>query len=554
LPALPAGLTELLSRTIEDITVDAERHLAAHLAAHGMKTTGQAWLAEGLAHASGDTCPFCGQDMQSLPLIAAYRAIFSESYKSLKDGINDMQLQVGQLFDAGAIGKLETLAEQNRGGVEFWGRFCAFDKVSFSVSTEISVAVRTLGQTSLALLTRKASSPLEPVAPDDAFSTAFAAYNLVQDAVVKTNTAIRAMNALITDKKTETVTGNVNVAESQLARLKAIKNRHETEIAQSCADYNRLAGVKDTIDNEKNSIRTKLDTHTEKMVKPYEKRINEYLDNFNAGYSLTETKHSYSGGVATSSYQLVINSTPIDVGGGSTPLNQPSFKNTLSSGDRTTLALAFFLAHLERDADRARKIVVLDDPFNSQDAFRRRQTVHEIHKAGNYCAQVIVLSHDATFLKQVWDKAPAAERTAINIVDNHAQGSKIMSINLEKACQGRTATDLDDLQTFLTSGAGELLDLIRKMRVVLETYCRTTYPNSFHPEQGWLGDIIRKIREGGDDHPAKHLYDELDQINEYTSKYHHGENMASRTPDQIDQRELSGYVRRTLRVVNALQA
>jgi wobble nucleotide-excising tRNase len=219
-----------------------------------------------------------------------------------------------------------------------------------------------------------------------------------------------------------------------------------------------------------------------------------------------------------------------------------------------TLALAFFLAHLERDKELARKIVVFDDPLNSQDTFRRRQTVHEIMKVAGQCAQVIVLSHDATFLKQVWDKAPAAERISLTIADHRAQGSKLMPIDLEKACQGRTATDIDDLQTYLTTGAGNLLDIIRKMRVVLETYCCTTYPTCFQAGQDWLGDIVRKTREGGATHPMLAHYDELGQINDYTSQYHHGEDVADVTPDQIDPTELTGYTRRTLKIVNALQA
>jgi hypothetical protein len=91
------------------------------------------------------------------------------------------------------------------------------------------------------------------------------------------------------------------------------------------------------------------------------------------------------------------------------------------------------------------------------------------------------------------------------------------------------------------------------MRVVLETYCRTTYSSSFAAED-WLGDIVRKIREGGDAHPAHALYDELDQINDYTKQYHHGEDVDDLTPDQIDPTELTGFTKRTLRIVNALQA
>ncbi|MFG1210416.1 hypothetical protein [Xanthobacter flavus] len=98
-----------------------------------------------------------------------------------------------------------------------------------------------------------------------------------------------------------------------------------------------------------------------------------------------------------------------------------------------------------------------------------------------------------------------------------------------------------------------MLAIIRKMRVVLETHCRTTYPGSFLAND-WLGDMVRKIREDRDAYPAQALYDELDQINGYTSLYHHGENMADTMPDQIDPTELTGFTKRTLCIVNALQA
>ena len=155
--------------------------------------------------------------------------------------------------------------------------------------------------------------------------------------------------------------------------------------------------------------------------------------------------------------------------------------------------------------------MVFDDPFSSQDSFRRRQTIHEIMKVAGKCRQVIVLSHDATFLKQIWDKSPLAERAALSLADYRSQGSKITPVDLERACQGRTANDMDDLQAYFVTGAGNRLDIIRKMRVVLETYLRTTYPASFAPTD-WLGDMVGKIREGGTTHPAEALYDELNRI------------------------------------------
>ena len=81
------------------------------------------------------------------------------------------------------------------------------------------------------------------------------------------------------------------------------------------------------------------------------------------------------------------------------PLDATSFRNTLSSGDRSTLALAFFLAQLDLDPGLPNKIVVFDDPFTSQDRSRRSCTQQFIRRKSAAAAQVIVLSHDPEFLK-----------------------------------------------------------------------------------------------------------------------------------------------------------
>ncbi|MCS1408376.1 MAG: hypothetical protein M2R45_01551 [Verrucomicrobia subdivision 3 bacterium] len=60
---------------------------------------------------------------------------------------------------------------------------------------------------------------------------------------------------------------------------------------------------------------------------------------------------------------------------------------------------------------------------------------------------------------------------------------KIIPVELEHACQSRTATDIDDLLAYLTTGAGAPLDLIRKMRAVPETHCWTAYPVCLFPNR-----------------------------------------------------------------------
>jgi wobble nucleotide-excising tRNase len=553
LPPLPGGFTDLLAMTIDDIGQDAEQRINAHLAAHGMEADGGDWIVKGIDHAAEESCPFCGQDIHGLPLITAYRAAFSERYKALGTAISTMKTEIGQAFGDTALARLETTAEQLKSGIEFWGRYCAFDVAPLAYPDGLADAIRGLSQSALSLLDSKARAPLDAVKVDEAFTKSFAAYAAIQDKAAIVNQAIRQVNTLATAKKAETGAADIRVDEAELARFKAIKTRNSAAVTALCDEHKRFSGEKVDIDTRKAAVRGKLDKHTSDVVTPYERSINQYLDGFNAGFSITETKHGYPGGVASSTYQIVINDTAVDVGDGKTPGSMPSFKNTLSAGDRSTLALAFFLAHLERDDELASKIVVFDDPFNSQDAFRRRQTIHEIMKVAGKCAQIIVLSHDVTFMKQIWDKCPVAERAAMAIADHRKLGSKITPIDFEKACQGRTANDIDDLQTYLSNGAGQHLDIIRKMRVVLETYAHTTYSASFDAND-WLGVIVGKIRDGGASHPVHAIYDELDQINDYTKQYHHGEDAQDITPDQIDPAELTGYTKRTLRIVNALEA
>jgi wobble nucleotide-excising tRNase len=474
LPTLPESFEAVLSKTLENISEDTERQIADHLAAHGMRDTGGIWVAQGIDHLEDDGCPFCGQDIRTLPIIAAYKVFFGREYKTLKADIEALQRAVAQQFGDGELGRLTTLAAQNAAAAEFWKRFCSFDVAQLMPPASLEDSLKKLGQEALRLLLQKSNAPLESVAQDNAFAGAAVAYAAIRRSAEETNVAIREVAGLIAAQKASTGAADLKTVQADLARLMATKKRHEPEAVQACLDYLRLSLQKARIDEAKEAVRTKLEEHTKKVVKPYETRINEYLDSFNTAFRIAETKHTYPGGIATSSYRLIINRTAIDLGDPKTSPDRPSFKNTLSAGDRTTLALAFFLAHLERDADKGKKVVVLDDPFTSQDTFRRRQTVHEIRKIGRDCAQVIVLSHDVTFLKQVWEKAPASERVALLISDARSLGAKLLPMDIDRACQGRVASEIDDLLTFVTTGAGKPLDLIKKMRVVLETHCRAT--------------------------------------------------------------------------------
>jgi wobble nucleotide-excising tRNase len=517
--------------------------------------TGQSWLVEGVGYIAEENCPFCGQSLEGLQLVRAYKAVFGASYKTLKADVAALRVEADDAFGDRAVGTLENAIEQNRSSVEFWRRYCTLDTSGLTSPVEVGARFRRLHEAIMALLDRKARAPLEVVRLDEAPAGVLDAYQESREALEAHNAAVRSANGIIEATRAQIGTADEKTLEEQLTKLRAIKRRQESQALGACATYIQLREEKDQIETAKSAVRAKLNAQTEKVVKPYEARLNEYLARFNAGFRIAQTKHVYAGGYqAASTYQIVINNTAIELGDGKTAAVKPRFATTLSAGDRSTLALAFFLAHLDHDPELAERIVVFDDPFTSQDSFRRQWTVQEIKRKGTASAQVIVLSHDAGFLRQIWDTCPPDQRAALQIVDQGDHGCKIVAVDLADACKGRAASELDDLIAYQAGGAAKARDVIKKIRMVLETYCRTAYQGQFTGDDN-LGDIVGKVRTAGEQHPAWALHDRLDVINDYSAQHHHGEEPADGTSaDQIGETELKGFVRDTLRIANNLQA
>ena len=549
LPVFPAGFETLLGKTIGGIAADAERRVAEQIKAHAMQDRGETWLSEGLGYIRNNACPFCGQAVDgAAALMAAYSAYFSEAYNALRTEIATLHQEIEDRFGDREIARVERLLDQNAAGVEFWSRYCEIAAPALDGGEGAVVeALRTLRKAALSLLDQKAAALLAHVAPDPTFTAAKAAFGAIQAGAASYNQAVRAANGTIAAKKAATAAADVRTVESALTRLRATKKRYEPDARTACRDYESVQAEKKALEDLKEGVKRELDDYTQQVMGRNEQTINRLLDDFNAGFRITETRHGYPGGVASCSYQILINDTAVDLGDERTPIDRPSFRNTLSSGDKSTLALAFFLAQLEHDPDKTAKIVVFDDPFSSQDSFRKNCTVQKIKKYGAACTQVMVLSHDDRFLKLIWDQLGhlPAERKCLRFARVGLRDTTVSEWDIEVATQSRFLADRQALVDYYNSAQGHPRDVVNKIRPVLETYCRNLYPSQFTPADS-LGAIIAKIRDAEPAHPLAAILDDLEGLNAYTTPYGHGQPDAATAP--IDDNELYGFVKKTLTI------
>jgi wobble nucleotide-excising tRNase len=547
IPSMPASVAQILAKTLPNVAADAERRVSEHVARHRMQLHGEAWLAEGLDYVTDATCPFCEQRLGNVDLLQAYKDFFGAEYHGLKDEVTALNGEINNVLGEAVSSAIEHAIAQNESAVEFWRQYCTIESPSLperGAVPELLAAIRNAAQ---GLLQLKSRAPLEAVAPGEDFTRALRDFEALSKSIAGYNAAVAAVNATIDATKRETQIANLRDVADLLAKLKAQKARHTDEVRQLCEANASLQAQKADLDAEKVATRERLDAHTQQVIADYGQSINRYLERINAGFRITTPTHNYRGGTPSTSYQILINQTPVDLGDEATPLDQPSFKNTLSAGDKSTLALAFFLAQLEQDGQRASKVVVFDDPFSSLDSFRRNQTVHQIYRCGETCAQVVLLSHEPQFLKLLWDRVVAADRKTLQLARIGEGNTTIVEWDIEKALQARYRADIDALQRFFSDAEGERRDIIQKLRPVLEGYCRNLYPTQF-ADHDTLGVIVGKIRAVGVGHPLAAIADDLDEVNMFCRRYHHAENRGAAT-EPIDDAELRGYVGRTLTLV-----
>lgn len=558
LPVFPNEAKELLTKNLSNVAEEAEKTLRAHVSGHTLGAT-NSWISQGIAFIKGAECPFCGQGISGSVLISAYRAFFDESYKQFKAKLQECDQSISRMFGEQAGIALQKVIGSNEAAAMFWKDLGIGKDLVFPDLSGVADTVSKVKTEASALLVKKIAAPLESIADTTALDSAHDELEKARSLLTDYNKRVKEFNDQVAAFKAKQTTVDVSRLKQELAQLSLIELRHSTRVVAAIAEDEAADQAKKKLEKEKTEAKQKLDNHGATVFGVHEKRINELLDRFAAEYRIGGSEGSYVGGRPSSTYKLMINGQAVDLGDERTAASTPSFKNTLSAGDRSTLALALFVSQLERDPNLKDMVVVLDDPFTSQDASRRTATQSLICELVTKVKQVILLSHDPKFLRVVWDEyRGAGKKTAFQFA--RMGGSTIVGdwdiehetraeyvVNHRKLYDFAYVTPLPPAKPLTKD---ELRDVARVIRIVLEGNLRIRLPHSFKDNE-WLGNFIDKIRNATATEPAfdaQVILPELEAINTFSKKYHHDSNPAAAT-EHVDETELLGYVRRTLKVV-----
>ena len=538
----------LLARGLPELDRQAAEEVQAHIRTLGERA--EPWLAYGVAQiperqSEGVPCPFCAQDLGGSALVAHYRAYFGTAYAAHKDSIATAINAFEDTHAGDAPLLFERAIRQASERRTFWSRF-ADVPVDIPDTAAINRPWASARDGILAALRAKQNAPLDSISLSQETRAALAAFNQARNDVAAVSGRLQQANQAIRLVKERAAAGNVAALQRDVDSLKAVKARFSPEMVQACAQYLALQNAKRAAEASRETARAALEQYRTTTFPSYQQATNEYLRKFNAGFRLDRIISQNVRGGSTCTYDVLINNRPVSISGTQAQPGTPSFRTALSAGDRNTLSLAFFFASLDQDPNIANKVVVIDDPISSLDEHRSLTTVQEVRRLMQRTSQVIVLSHNKSFLVSIWDGTDPTLRAALELArDGLGSTLRTWDVNRDMVTEhDRRHSLLRDYTAGATAGDREVAQSIRP---ILEAFVRVAYPEQF-PPGALLGPFLNLCdqRVGTANLVLSQPdIDELRNLTEYANRFHHNTNPAWQT-QHINDAELLDFVRRTL--------
>lgn len=487
------------------------------------------WLADGLAEVNtinDDSCPFCGQSLSGAKeIIDGYNLYFSKEYNQLINSINLCNSQF-QRFDVRNFIRVVTeFHEKLMSQYHFWQIYLKdLNKVT-DMPAELTLLEDDFSKVQ-EKISEKAQNPLSKIENDN-LEELEVHLGVVFSFIEELKKYVAYIGPLIT--KLKSTLKPLDTVRKELRALEIYKLRYESPLKEMCEYFIivekqilRLQKLTTQLQNEQKE-------NSAAFLHDYGDIINNYLQNvFCTDFRIENIKDGgYRGRSrdASLTYSLTFKGKPLSL---DTDDNL-SFKNTLSEGDKNTIAFSLFLAKLDKysEEELKNKIIVFDDPLTSLDLNRRNATINELVKMYQKTKQTLVLSHNLAFLLELNNRRKIKGKDKkVLLIEKQIDKSIIREFKLRDELSAEFASCIEKIEKFKESGADEDMEpAINSIRLSLEAILKFKYGRYLSTLDGTFGQIISELEKSSTcrfvDVEKQKVIDDLNELNEMSWRAHH---------------------------------
>lgn len=440
------------------------------------KNHAKEFIRQGLDLVQAD-CPFCGQDLTTAAyLLGAYREFFDDAFRKFQTELSQFASSLANWNVENELTVLVSSHNANTATVKQWEPFISTWVLLPDASAFVETARTKLTASKVKVLAELEKKRKDPTADADLsrFDTMAAELESLKTSVESYNKAVADFTAKTRDYVDKLPKSDVDALRLALAKQCEIEKRFKPEWKKWATDYPAAKKDADGLLVKKDEKQKELESYTKTIFKTYQKRINELLVALGTDFIITDLKGKTDdrANESYSDFGFLILGKKIPLKGRQD--DAPCFKNTLSEGDKSTLAFAFFIASLEKMLYLDKQIVILDDPLSSLDETRREATARVLLDLSPKLNQLCVFTHKKDFLWMVFDKIQ--NNTVLQLRSDKTNGSWLEPFDVEEDRKSEYAKMVEAMQRYVDEDFGLTPDTMQgNIRKVFEIVLKTKY-------------------------------------------------------------------------------
>lgn len=547
-PVLPADTERLIGTKLADMNADATKLLQEHLETHKTEE-GRAWVLEGVKYVSERTerCPFCGQSATTAPLIDIYKEILTERYETLVKELEELREEIEGTTGEAIVHDIRSTAKGNQSSLQVWKPYLPSDLRELPDIRSLDGSLTRLNRSLTKLVNHKKNNPLSIVSLDSDYEEARTNYDNSCRQLANYNELVDRINEAVGLIKNKADSADLPSIEHDKRLLTLRKQRFSEPTRELCDKHLDLLRQKKEVDAGKKRERAALDKTTPEVINTFQTEINNMLELFGAHFRITSISRIDRGDAPSASYKILLNECEVDVDEGTNSPGVHGFRTVLSAGDKSALALAFFLAQLIHHEDNISDMVlVLDDPLSSMDNFRRSATVQLLTEWGSLCKQVLVFSHDLRFLQEVSESIAKTDMKTIKLAHDGEAETRICEWNMKEELESEIQRNYCVLAEYHDGNHGNKSIVAQSLRKYWEAFLVTEYPSDFKAGMTF-GTMIDQVKSKRSNHKLYGFHRKLSVINRFARFHCHGANPGQSIREEIDAGELRSLVEWTIK-------
>jgi wobble nucleotide-excising tRNase len=476
---LSGEINECLGASMEEAHSDAKTQVQAHMEHIKEKDGFKGWASSGLTHID-ENCPFCGQeiDESASELIDSYKVAFNEVFSTF---IKDTKATATTLLTKQLITideeKINQLHEQNKQVVAIYHEESVTEQLTTQLSLldeMLEVVTNSIVQLNKSheevksqiheLLNVKIGTPYNAIDVVD-FTNMYATITLFNEAKNNYRVVVYSINEILKNFRDE-------LDSIALIQVKMTENTNQKDLEKKklrqtlehkCVTYRNLSAQEELEQETYDSNKEALENSQEEFLDNYFEQINTLFRSLGSRNFNISQKQNNSGKKIVYDLEVNFNGTKI---------SRNKMSCLFSESDRRALALCIYLAKIIKlsDEDKAKAILVMDDPVTSFDNERISSILNKLYEIVPSIKQLFITTHYRGMASTAIRKF--ANSTALKIV-KVTSGSDFSATTEAEM----TATEHDDAYNEITAFINNEThdNQILKLRPFLETELRHRY-------------------------------------------------------------------------------